>query len=73
MDPLPACIGDCDGRGEVSVDELRAGPAQRKCLDTLDSIATPCSASALTEEQVARINRKLEGWSNYFRLGPVSS
>ncbi len=25
-----------------------------------------------TEEQVARINRKLEGWSNYFRLGPVS-
>jgi group II intron reverse transcriptase/maturase len=25
-----------------------------------------------TEEQVGRINRKLEGWSNYFRLGPVS-
>ena len=25
------------------------------------------------EEQVARINRKLEGWSNYFRIGPVSS
>jgi RNA-directed DNA polymerase len=25
-----------------------------------------------TEEQVARINRKLEGWSNYFRIGPVS-
>jgi len=26
-----------------------------------------------TEEQVARINRKLEGWSNYFRIGPVSN
>jgi len=26
-----------------------------------------------TEEQVGRINRKLEGWSNYFRLGPVSN
>jgi len=25
-----------------------------------------------TEEQVGRINRKLEGWSNYFRIGPVS-
>lgn len=25
-----------------------------------------------TEEQVGRINRKLEGWSNYFRLGAVS-
>ena len=25
-----------------------------------------------TEDQVGRINRKLEGWSNYFRLGPVS-
>ena len=25
-----------------------------------------------TKEQVARINRKLEGWSNYFRIGPVS-
>ena len=25
-----------------------------------------------TEEQVGRINRKLAGWSNYFRLGPVS-
>lgn len=25
-----------------------------------------------TEEQVARINRKLQGWSNYFRIGPVS-
>jgi RNA-directed DNA polymerase len=24
------------------------------------------------EEQVATINRKLHGWSNYFRLGPVS-
>jgi RNA-directed DNA polymerase len=26
-----------------------------------------------TEEQVGRINRKLEGWSNYFRIGPVSN
>jgi RNA-directed DNA polymerase len=26
-----------------------------------------------TKEQVGRINRKLEGWSNYFRLGPVSN
>jgi hypothetical protein len=25
-----------------------------------------------TEEQVGRINHKLVGWSNYFRLGPVS-
>ena len=25
------------------------------------------------EEQVATINRKLNGWSNYFRLGPVSN
>jgi len=25
-----------------------------------------------TERQVGRINRKLQGWSNYFRLGPVS-
>ena len=24
------------------------------------------------EEQVATVNRKLNGWSNYFRLGPVS-
>jgi RNA-directed DNA polymerase len=26
-----------------------------------------------TEEQVGRINRKLAGWSNYFRIGPVST
>ena len=26
-----------------------------------------------SEEQVGRINRKLAGWSNYFRLGPVST
>jgi group II intron reverse transcriptase/maturase len=25
------------------------------------------------EDQVAAINRKLKGWSNYFRLGPVSN
>ncbi len=25
-----------------------------------------------TEEQVGRLNRKLEGWANYCRLGPVS-
>ena len=25
-----------------------------------------------TEEQVARINYKLQGWSNYFRIGPVA-
>jgi RNA-directed DNA polymerase len=47
------------------------------------TIARVCGAiSELTErrwgfidtaEQVGRINRKLEGWSNYFRLGPVSN
>ena len=26
-----------------------------------------------TEKQVGRINRRLWGWSNYFRLGPVSN
>ena len=24
------------------------------------------------EEQVGRLNRKLDGWTNYFQLGPVS-
>jgi group II intron reverse transcriptase/maturase len=54
---------------------LGARPAAKKIRKLCDSISeqtdrryTPMDA----EELVGRLNRKLHGWANYFRLGPVS-
>lgn len=54
---------------------LGTRPATKKIRKLCESISeqtrrryTPMD----TEEMVARLNRKLRGWANYFRLGPVS-
>jgi group II intron reverse transcriptase/maturase len=39
----------------------------------ISELTTPRWGCIDSEEQVGRINRKLEGWANYFRLGPVSN
>ena len=38
----------------------------------ISELTTPRWGCIASEEQVGRINRKLAGWANYFRLGPVS-
>jgi RNA-directed DNA polymerase len=43
----------------------------RLCRE-ISELTTPRWRFIDTEEQVGRINRKLDGWVNYFRLGPVS-
>ena len=50
-------------------------PSKKKIsrlCNEISELTTPRWRFIDTEEQVARINRKLDGWSNYFRLGPVS-
>jgi RNA-directed DNA polymerase len=50
-------------------------PAQKK-IDRLcgeiSELTTRRTAALDVEEQMQRINRKLRGWSNYFRLGTIS-
>src|SRR5262249_37633461 len=50
-------------------------PSRKKIKRICDEISELTERRWLlieTELKVARINRKLKGWSNYFRLGPVS-
>jgi len=44
---------------------------ERVCRE-ISELTAPRWGLIETKTQVARINRKLEGWSNYFRLGSVS-
>jgi group II intron reverse transcriptase/maturase len=50
-------------------------PSKKKVIRLCREISemTRRRRSRDVEEQVAAINRKLKGWSNYFRLGPVSN
>jgi len=43
----------------------------RLCRE-IGALTTPKKAGRDVEAQVGRINRKLRGWSNYFRIGTVS-
>jgi RNA-directed DNA polymerase len=50
-------------------------PSKKKIKRICDEISELTERRWLligTELQVGRINRRLQGWSNYFRLGPVS-
>lgn len=54
---------------------LGTRPAAKKIRKLCESISEQTSRRYTpmdTEEMVARLNRKLRGWANYFRLGPVS-
>lgn len=44
----------------------------RKLCQSLHELTLPSTCWLDTEKQVARLNRRLIGWANYFQLGPVS-
>ena len=50
-------------------------PSRKKLnrlCDEISELTERRTASLAVEEQIGRINRKLRGWSNYFRIGTVS-
>jgi RNA-directed DNA polymerase len=54
---------------------LAASPAKKKIAKLCDAIGTQTSSRRALldeEEMVGRLNRKLQGWVNYFDLGSVS-
>ncbi len=75
FDFLGYTIGRCllaeDGEGCTLAPSRRRRRSQRLCRE-ISELTERRWGLIDTEEQVARINRKLEGWSNYFRIGPVS-
>ena len=44
----------------------------RKLCDSISDLTSRRNTLLDAEEVVGRLNRKLRGWANYFRLGPVS-
>ena len=44
---------------------------ERLCRE-IGELTTRKSAGQAAEVQVGKVNRKLKGWSNYFRIGTVS-
>jgi hypothetical protein len=54
---------------------LKASPAKKKIAKLCDAIGKQTSKRWIhlsEEEMVGRLNRKLQGWANYFDLGAVS-
>jgi RNA-directed DNA polymerase len=45
----------------------------RKLYDSISDLTSRRKTLLDTEDVVDRVNRKLRGWANYFRLGPVSN
>jgi group II intron reverse transcriptase/maturase len=64
------CYSPRDGRAFIGT-----RPSQRKVrklCESLSQATSPPTRLAEVEEIVGRLNRKLRGWANYFRVGPVS-
>jgi RNA-directed DNA polymerase len=74
FDFLGYTIGRCyspkTGRSYIGTKPSK--PAISRLCGEISELTEPRWRFIDSEEQVGRINRKLEGWSNYFRLGPVS-
>jgi Group II intron, maturase-specific domain len=54
---------------------LGARPSRKKVLRLcreISEMTTRRTALLDVDQQIGRINRKLSGWSNYFRMGSVS-
>ena len=67
-----AMLFAADGAGRLSAREPSQKRISRVCREISELTGRRWTWLNDTEEQVARINRKLVGWANYFCLGPVS-
>jgi RNA-directed DNA polymerase len=74
IDFLGYTIGRCysSQTGKVYIGTKPSKKKIERVCREISELTEPRWGLIDTKTQVARINRKLEGWSNYFRLGPVS-
>ena len=75
IDFLGYTIGRCYSpkTGKVYIGTKPSKQTIERLCREISELTAPRWLLIDTEKQVGRINRRLRGWSNYFRLGPVST
>ena len=64
------CWSPATGRAYIGTRPARKR-IQRICHEISEETSTRWLLTAV-EDRISRLNRKMVGWANYFRLGPVS-